>query len=160
MYQILTDSCCDLPYEVLEENNVDFISMYVSIDGTEFADDLGRNFKIDDFYQRIKDGAMPTTSQVNVGRYVEFFRGYAEKNIPVLYICFTSGMSGSYQSAMQAVELLKEDLPDAEVYVVDSLAASGGEGLMVYEAALKQQAGMSLADLHHWLEENKLTYHH
>ena len=70
MYQILTDSCCDLPYEVLEENNVDFISMYVSIDGTEFADDLGRNFKIDYFYQRIKDGAMPTTSQVNVGRYV------------------------------------------------------------------------------------------
>lgn len=81
MYQILTDSCCDVPYEILEENNVDFISMYVSIDGTEFADDLGRSFKIDDFYQRIKDGAMPTTSQVNVGRYVEFFRGYAEKNI-------------------------------------------------------------------------------
>lgn len=160
MYQILTDSCCDVPYELLDENNVDFISMYVTIDGTEFADDLGRSFKIDDFYQQIKDGAMPTTSQVNVGRYVEFFRSYAEKNIAILYICFSSGMSGSYQSAIQAVELLKEDLPEAEVYVVDSLAASGGEGLMVYEAAKKQQAGIPLEELYHWLEENKLTYHH
>ncbi|MDT2822538.1 DegV family protein [Enterococcus devriesei] len=160
MYQILTDSCCDLPYTLLEEIKVDFISMYVEVNGTEMADDLGRNFKIDEFYQKIKDGAMPTTSQVNVGRYVEFFRSYAEKNIPVLYICFSSGLSGSYQSAMQAVEILKEDLPEAEVLVVDSLAASGGEGLMVYEAAQKQQAGMSLQELYEWLEENKLTYHH
>ena len=160
MYQILTDSCCDVPYTLLEENHVDFISMYVTVDGEEIADDLGRNFKIEDFYQKIKEGAMPTTSQVNVGRYVEFFREYAEKNIPILYICFSSGMSGSYQSALQAVDILKEELPDAEVYVVDSLAASGGEGLMVYEAAQKQQAGMSLLDLYHWLEENKLTYHH
>lgn len=160
MYQILTDSCCDLPYTLLEEIKVDFISMYVEVNGTEMADDLGHNFKIDEFYQKIKDGAMPTTSQVNVGRYVEFFRSYAEKNIPVLYICFSSGLSGSYQSAMQAVEILKEDLPEAEVLVVDSLAASGGEGLMVYEAAQKQQAGMSLQELYEWLEENKLTYHH
>ena len=160
MYQILTDSCCDVPYALLEENNVDFISMYVTVEGNEIADDLGRNFKIDDFYQKIKEGAMPTTSQVNVGRYVEFFRSYAEKNIPILYICFSSGMSGSYQSALQAVEILKEDLPDAEVYIVDSLAASGGEGLMVYEATQKQQAGMSLNALYNWLEENKLTYHH
>ncbi|MDT2828629.1 MAG: DegV family protein [Enterococcus viikkiensis] len=160
MYQILTDSCCDLPYTLLDEIKVDFISMYVEVNGTEMADDLGRNFKIDEFYQKIKDGAMPTTSQVNVGRYVEFFRSYAEKKIPVLYICFSSGLSGSYHSAMQAVEILKEDLPEAEVLVVDSLAASGGEGLMVYEAAQKQQAGMSLQELYEWLEENKLTYHH
>ena len=66
MYQILTDSCCDVPYALLEENNVDFISMYVTVEGNEIADDLGRNFKIDDFYQKIKEGAMPTTSQVNV----------------------------------------------------------------------------------------------
>lgn len=160
MYQILTDSCCDLPYTLLEEIKVDFISMYVAVNGTEMADDLGRNFKIEEFYQQIKDGAMPTTSQVNVGRYVEFFRSYAEKNIPILYICFSSGLSGSYQSALQAVEILKEDLPEAEVLVVDSLAASGGEGLMVFEAAQKQQAGMSLQELHEWLEANKLTYHH
>ncbi len=160
MYQILTDSCCDLPYTLLDEIKVDFISMYVEVNGTEMADDLGRNFKIDEFYQKIKDGAMPTTSQVNVGRYVEFFRSYAEKKIPILYICFSSGLSGSYHSAMQAVEILKEDLPEAEVLVVDSLAASGGEGLMVYEAAQKQQAGMSLQELYEWLEENKLTYHH
>lgn len=160
MYQILTDSCCDIPYQVLIENQVDFISMHVDIAGKELVDDLGKNFKIADFYEEIRNGAMPTTSQVNVGRYVEFFKHYAQQNISVLYICFSSGMSGSYQSAVQAVEIVKEELKDAEIYVFDSLAASGGEGLMVYEAAKRQQAGMSLADQLTWLEENRLHYHH
>ena len=99
MYQILTDSCCDVPYTLLEGLNVDFISMYIDIDGQEIADDLGESFDINAFYQEIAEGALPTTSQVNVGRYIEFFKQYAEKNIPVLYICFSSGLSGSYQSS-------------------------------------------------------------
>lgn len=160
MYQILTDSCCDIPYQVLKENQVDFISMHVDVAGKELVDDLGKDFVIDDFYEEIKQGAMPTTSQVNVGRYVEFFKLYASQQVPVLYICFSSGLSGSYQSAIQAVELVKEELPEAQIHVFDSLAASGGEGLMVYEAAKRQQAGMSLADQLTWLEENRLTYQH
>lgn len=160
MYQILTDSCCDVPYKLLKDLNVDFISMYIDIDGQEIADDLGESFDINAFYQEIAEGALPTTSQVNVGRYIEFFKQYAEKNIPVLYICFSSGLSGSYQSALQAVEIVKEDFPDAEIHVFDSLAASGGEGLMVYEAVHKQQAGISLTELLDWLEENRLTYQH
>lgn len=160
MYQILTDSCCDIPYQVLKENQVDFISMHVDVAGKELVDDLGKDFVIDDFYEEIKQGAMPTTSQVNVGRYVEFFKQYASQQVPVLYICFSSGLSGSYQSAIQAVELVKEELPEAQIHVFDSLAASGGEGLMVYEAAKRQQAGMSLADQLTWLEENRLTYQH
>lgn len=160
MYQLLTDSCCDIPYQILQENHVDFISMYVNINGQEFADDLGETFKIADFYQEIKNGAMPTTSQVNVGRYVEFFRKYAEAKTPVLYLCFTSGMSGSYQSALQAVAILKEEIPEAEIHVFDTLAASGGQGLMVYEAAQKQQAGVSLPELLAWLTDNHLNYQH
>lgn len=160
MYQLLTDSCCDIPYEILNEHHVDFISMYVSINGEEFADDLGKTFKIQDFYEEIRNGAMPTTSQVNVGRYVEFFKKYAEMKMPILYLCFTSGMSGSYQSALQAVEIVKEDFPEAEIHVFDTLAASGGQGLMVYEAAQKKQAGMALADLLSWLKENRLRYQH
>lgn len=160
MYQILTDSCCDIPYQVLKENQVDFISMHVDVAGKELVDDLGKDFVIDDFYEEIKQGAMPTTSQVNVGRYVEFFKQYASQQVSVLYICFSSGLSGSYQSAIQAVELVKEELPEAQIHVFDSLAASGGEGLMVYEAAKRQQAGMSLADQLTWLEENRLTYQH
>lgn len=160
MYQILTDSCCDVPYTLLKGLNVDFISMYIDIDGQEIADDLGESFDINAFYQEIAEGALPTTSQVNVGRYIEFFKQYAEKNIPVLYICFSSGLSGSYQSALQAVEIVKEDFPAAEIHVFDSLAASGGEGLMVYEAAHKQQAGVPLSELLAWLEENRLTYQH
>ncbi|MBO1306383.1 DegV family protein [Enterococcus sp. 669A] len=160
MYQILTDSCCDVPYQVLKELSVDFISMFINVNGQELVDDLGEHFDINGFYQEIAEGALPTTSQVNVGRYTEFFTQYAAKDIPILYICFSSGLSGSYQSALQAVEIVKEDFPQAEIHVFDSLAASGGEGLMVYEAAKMQQAGMALADLLEWLEANRLTYQH
>ncbi|MGM0214326.1 DegV family protein [Enterococcus sp. AZ109] len=160
MYQILTDSCCDVPYQLLKELSVDFISMFIDVNGQEMVDDLGEHFDIHAFYQEIAEGALPTTSQVNVGRYTEFFKQYAAKDIPILYICFSSGLSGSYQSALQAVELVKEDYPQAEIHVFDSLAASGGEGLMVYEAVQKQQAGVPLSDLLEWLETNRLTYQH
>ncbi|GCF92406.1 hypothetical protein NRIC_02970 [Enterococcus florum] len=160
MYQILTDSCCDVPYTLLNELNVDFISMYIDINGQEMVDDLGKDFDISAFYKKIEEGAMPTTSQVNVGRYVEFFKKYADQKIPILYICFSSGLSGSYQSAVQAVEILREDVPDTEIHVFDSLAASGGEGLMVYEAAQKQKEGASLEELLKWLQTNRLTYQH
>jgi DegV family protein with EDD domain len=159
-YQILTDSCCDVPYDLLEEYNIPFISMRVTLDGEELTDDLGKTFDVNKFYQKIKAGAMPTTSQVNVGRYLEFFRPYAEKNIPVLYICFSSGLSGSYSSAVQAVQMLAEDFPKAEIHVFDSKSACSGEGLIVYEAAVRQNDGMSLDDQVEWLEENQLTYQH
>lgn len=158
MYKILTDSCCDVPYELLKELDVDFISMYVDLDGEILKDDGGETFDTDRFYQKLKSGAIPTTSQVNIGQYVKFFQTYVDQQIPVLYICFSSGLSGSYQSAMQAVEIIKEDHPDAEIHVFDSKAASAGEGLMVYEAAQRKAAGATLVEQMAWLTENVLTY--
>lgn len=157
MYQIVTDSCCDVPYQLLEEKEVAFIPMIVNINGQEFLDDLGETFDYEQFLQSLRDKQQPTTSQINVGRYIEFFKPYCEKNEPVLYLCFTSGMSGSYNSALQAVDILKEDYPEADVQVVDTLAASMGEGFIVLEAAKRKLAGASMAEVIQWVNENKLN---
>ncbi|MGM0219005.1 DegV family protein [Enterococcus sp. AZ126] len=158
-FKLMTDSCCDLPYTYLEANDVDFISMTIQLNGKELVDDLGKTFDYDWFLQEIKKGGMPTTSQVNVGRYIEFFKPFVEKKIPILYLAFSSGLSGSYQSAMQAVDILKEEYKDAEIFVIDTKAASLGEGLLVSEVIQLKDNGHSLEDVLLWLSENKMTVH-
>lgn len=156
MYQIVTDSCCDLPYQVLEEINVDFLSMKIQLNGEELIDDLGKTFDYEKYMNELKGEAMPTTSQINVGGYLEFFRSYVEKKIPVLYVAFSSSMSGSYSSAMQAVELLKEEYENPEIYVFDTKAASVGEGLLVLAAARLKEEGKPLEEVLEWLNNNYL----
>lgn len=156
MYQIVTDSCCDLPYQVLEEINVDFLLMKIQLNGEELIDDLGKTFDYEKYMNELKGEAMPTTSQINVGGYLEFFRSYVEKKIPVLYVAFSSSMSGSYSSAMQAVELLKEEYENPEIYVFDTKAASVGEGLLVLAAARLKEEGKPLEEVLEWLNNNYL----
>lgn len=152
----MTDSCCDLPYTYLTENDVAFISMTVNLNGRDFIDDAGQSFDYDWFLNEINQGALPTTSQVNVGRYVEFFRPIVERNTPILYLAFSSGLSGSYQSAVQAVAILKEEYPDAQIHVIDTKAASLGQGLLVYEAIQLRNQSKTLTESLLWLEENKI----
>lgn len=159
MYEIVTDSCCDLPYQVLAEAKVEFLSMKLQLNGQELLDDLGETFDYAEYMEQLKNGAMPTTSQINVGRYLEFFRSYAEKGIPVLYVAFSSGMSGSYNSALQAVEMLKEEYKDPQIYVFDTKAASIGEGLLVLEAVRLKKEGKTLEETLEWLEQNYLKVH-
>nr|WP_242589856.1 DegV family protein [Enterococcus sp. DIV0660C] len=156
VYQIVTDSCCDLPYQVLKEINVDFLSMKIQLNGEELIDDLGKTFDYEKYMNELKGEAMPTTSQINVGGYLEFFRSYVEKKIPVLYVAFSSAMSGSYSSAMQAVELLKEEYENPEIYVFDTKAASIGEGLLVLAAARLKEEGKPLEEVLEWLKNNYL----
>ncbi|WP_125711093.1 DegV family protein [Lacticaseibacillus porcinae] len=158
MYQLLTDSACDLPYQTLKDANVDFVSMHVDVDGVDHVDDLGETFKLDQLYAQIGQGVMPTTAQVNVGQFVDFFTPYVEANTPILYLGFSSGLSGTFSSAEQAKQILLEDHPKATIRLVDSLAAANGEGLMVLDAIDQQQAGKSLDELADWLEANRLRY--
>lgn len=97
---------------------------------------------------------------MNVSKYVDFFTPYVKENIPVLYVCFSSGLSGSYQSALLAVEMIKEDYPDAEIHVFDTLAASCGQGLMVLDAVQNKRDGLSLEENISWLEQEKMNYQH
>ena len=158
MYQLLTDSAVDLPYQTLADNQVDFVSMHVDIAGQNYDDDLEHHFDLAHFYQQIANGVMPSTAQINIGQFVEFFKPYVMTKTPLLYLGFSSGLSGTFNSAVQARAILLEDYPDAQIYLVDSLAASCGQGLMLLDAIDKKAAGMSITELTDWLTTNRLRY--
>ena len=156
MYQILTDSECDLPLATLKDSNVDAICFHTKIGAEDIYNDFGQSYDIEEFYQKIQQGIMPTTTQVNIGEYVEFFKPYVEKKTPIVYIGFSGGLSGSLSSAKQAKDILLESFPEATIEIVDTAAASGGEGLLVLQAIRLQKAGKSLQELVEWFNSNKL----
>ncbi|SEK83160.1 EDD domain protein, DegV family [Carnobacterium iners] len=158
-YKIMTDACCDLPLDFVEENGIHVINMTINLNGNEYLDDLGKTFDREAFFQSVKNGEIATTSQINIGTYFETFKYYIENNEPVLYLAFSSGLSGSYNNAMAAVEMLKEEYGLIEVTVVDTLAACLGEGLLIYEAVQLKKMGKSLVEVAQWIEENKLKLH-
>lgn len=158
MYQLLTDSGVDLPYQLLADNHVGFVSMHVDIDGQDYTDDLEHKFDLNHFYQQIDKGVMPSTAQINIGQFVEFFKPYVKKQIPILYLGFSSGLSGTFNNAKNAKKMLVQEYPDAQIFLVDSLAASCGEGLMVLDAIDKKKAGMDITELADWLKKNRLRY--
>lgn len=158
-FQILTDSCCDLPLEIIDQYNLDVISFTITIEGEELIDDLGRTFNKNQFFERLKGGATASTSQINIHTYLEKFKQYVEKGTPLLYLAFSSGLSGSYYSAIQALDLLKEEYDNPQVIIIDTQAACLGEGLLVYEAAKKKAEGASLEEVVSWVEEYKGKLH-
>lgn len=159
MYQLLTDSTVDLPYQRLKDKHVDFVSMNVTIDDQEYADDLGHHFDLKNFYHQIDNGVMPSTAQINIGQFIEFFKPYVQAHTPILYLGFSSGLSGTFNNAQQAKQMLMQTNPEAEIYLVDSLAACCGEGLMLLDAIDKRDAGMPIEQLADWLTANRLYYH-
>lgn len=155
-YQLITDSCCDLPYTFMEEQNIDTVQLTVQMNGKEMTDDMGKTFDLDWFFNELKSGSVATTSQINLGTYMETFEKYVKAGTPVLYIAFSSALSGSYNNAVSAVEALKEEYETVDITIVDTKAASLGEGLLVYEAAKKKAAGASREEVVTWLEEYKM----
>lgn len=156
-------SCCsttDLPLSYFEERDIHFTCFRFQMDGKEYLDDLGQSIPFDEFYRRIAAGAQPTTSQINVQQYVEYFEPFLKAGREVLHIAFSSGLSGSVNSARIAQETLAEKYPDAKLYIVDSLAASSGYGLLVDKAADLRDSGKSAEEVCDYLEQNKLRLHH
>ncbi len=156
-------SCCstaDLSKEHFEKINVSYICFHYEMDGVQYADDLGQSIPFDDFYKRMAEGADTRTSQVNVDEYTEYFRGFLAEGKDVLHISLSSGLSGSYNSARLAAAALKEEFPDRKLYVVDSLGAASGYGLLVNTLAEKRDAGEDIDALYQWAQENRLKMHH
>lgn len=158
-YQLITDSCCDLPLELVERFDLDIVNFTITISGDELIDDMGKTFDKTSFFNRLKEGETASTSQVNVHAYLEKFKKYVDEGKPVVYLGFSSELSGSLNSARQAKQMLEEEYDDVDLTIIDTRAASLGEGLLVYEAALNKEAGMSKEDLVKWVEDNKLNYH-
>lgn len=161
MSYVLT--CCstaDLPKEHFEKRNIPYTCFHFMMDGVEYPDDLGQTIAFDDFYKRIENGAKPTTSQVSPEQFTEFFESFLKEGKDVLHVTLSGGISGTYNSAVTAANGLAEKYPDRKIYVVDSLAASSGYGLLMDMAADRRDEGMDIDGLHAWIENNRLKIHH
>lgn len=156
-------SCCstaDLSEEHFKSRDIHYICFHYELDGKQYPDDLGKSMKLADFYQAMVDGAETKTSQVNAEEYEKYFRGFLEQGKDILHVTLSSGISGSINSAMVAKQTLAEEFPDRKIYVVDSLGASSGYGLLMDRVADMRDSGMSLDDLAKWTEDNRLHLHH
>ncbi len=153
-FDLLVDSCCDLPYTFLEEENIKLVSMVVNLDHKEYVDDLGKTFDQDWFMTQLEEGKMPSTSQINIGTYSEVFKEYIDSETPLLYFAFSSALSGSQQNAYAALSLIEEDNKKVNVKIVDSKAACLGEGLLIKEIIKLRNDGKDLEEVLSWLDEN------
>jgi len=156
-------TCCstaDLSKEYFEQRNIPYVCFHFTMDGVEYFDDLGQSVPFDEFYARIAAGSMPTTSLVNTEQFIAFFEPFLKEGKDILHLTFSSGLSGTYASAILARDELKERYPERQLIVVDSLGASSGYGLMVDTLADMRDNGVSLSDAAAWIEEHKLNMHH
>lgn len=157
---ILTDSSSDLPRDFIDSNNIPFVSLICNYKGQELEDDFGQSLSYRDFYNSIREGEMPSTSQVNVQTYVDKFRSYTNQGFSIIYIGFSSGLSGSVQSAYAAKNLIIEESKNADITIIDSKSASLGQGLLVYYAYALLQSGAEKDAIINWVEDNKLKVNH
>ncbi len=156
-------SCCstaDLAKEHLERRDISYICMHFSLDGVEYLDDLGQSIPFDRFYQAMTDGAETRTSQINIAEFLDYFTKFLEQGRDILHISLSSGISGTYHSAQNAAMIARERFPERKIYVVDSLGASSGYGLIMDTLADLRDDGMDIEDLYHWAEAHKLHLHH
>ena len=159
-YKITVDSTCDLPLSYLQENDIHFFRLKFIMDDKEYPDDMLQSMSAKDFYAKLSEGSMSTTSQVNVTDYTEVMEPMLKKGLDILQISFSSGLSGSFNSAAIAVRELSEKYPKRKILLVDSLAASLGYGLLVDYAVEMKMAGKSIDEVYKWLEDNKLNISH
>ena len=160
-FVIMTDSCCDLPAQLADKLDISILPLSVLIGEESFKNyPDGREIGFKEFYDRIRGGAMPTTSAVSVGDFEDAMRPILAEGRDILCLGFSSGLSTTYQSACIAAEGLKEEFPEADIRVVDTLAASLGQGMLVYLCAQQKQAGKSLEEVWKYAEETKLHIAH
>lgn len=157
---ILIDSCSDLPLEYIKKNDITFFGFFYHLKDQDFKDDFGKSYDYHEFYEAVRAGEMPTTSQVNLQDYVNYFTKYVKKGNPIIYICFSSALSGCFNSANMAKKIVLEKYEDADITVIDSRSASLGEGLLVYYAFEMLKKGCSKDEIITWLEDNKLKMNH
>ncbi len=159
-YEITSCSTSDLSHEYFEKRNIGVTFFHFELGGTEYPDDMGKTIAPKELFRRMLEGEETRTSQVTVGQYTEFFEPYLKNGRDVLHIAFSSGLSGSYNSARLAAEELSAKYPDRKLYVIDSLAASTGHGLVIDKAADLRDEGKSIEEVRDWLEANKKRAHH
>ena len=156
-------SCCspaDLSREHFEARDIHYICFHYFLDGVEYPDDLGQSVPYDEFYARMAAGADTRTSQISISEYVDYFSGFMKQGLDVVHVCLSSGISGTINSAQNAALIVRERFPERKIFIIDSLAASGGYGLLMDAAADRRDEGLSAEDCAKWIEDNRLKLHH
>lgn len=156
-------SCCstaDLTKEHFESRDIKYVCFHYMLDGKDYSDDLGQSMPFEEFYKKMAEGAETKTSQVNVAEYVDFFTPFLKEGKDILHVTLSSGISGTINSARNAAAILADEYPERRIYIVDSLGASSGYGLLMDTLADKRDEGMSIDEAHDWIEANKLHLHH
>ena len=158
-YQIITDSCCDFTQQQYQELGVTCAPLSVLYNGVNH-DNFTDPADVKAFYEELRSGVMATTSAVNPDGWAALMEDALQAGRDVLVLAFSSGLSTTYQSAVIAAKDLRETYPDRKILVVDTLCAALGQGLLVWYACKKRDEGLSIDELHSWVEDNKLHICH
>ena len=160
-YVIITDSGCDLPTTMVEDLGIKVVPMGLTIDGQTYRHFHDyRELSSEKFYELIRSGKIGTTSCVSIGDVESAMEESLRNGQDVLYLSFSSGMSGAYQASMAAAADMREKYPDANIVVVDTLCGCIGLGMIVYLAVLKKREGWSLDQVATYVESTKLNICH
>ncbi len=157
--RIVVDTCADLTPEIAASLDVDILGFPYILDGVEHTDDIWTSITPQEFYDQIRAGVKASTSAISIGRYLEYFTQCAEEGTPTVYLCFTSALSSSYDSAVTAAEQVRAQYPDFELYVVDNALPCACGELLALEAVRQRAAGLNAQQLAAWADEAK-TYVH
>lgn len=160
-YVIVSDATFDLPYDIIKEYDIKVIPMGFHIDNVEYShypDE--RELSIEEFYSKLKAGAVSQTTQITPSIYMDFMGEILKEGLDILYIAFSSGLSGTYNTSQIVLRELQEEYPDRKIYTIDSRCASIGEGILVLNAAQMKRKGLSIDELREWVEQNKLRARH
>ena len=159
MFRLICDVCADIPVSVAEERNIILMPMSLTVNGDERVY-KAQKFDAKAFYDGMRQGDICSTSQVPAEVFKEFFRPILANGDDILFICLSSGLSGSYNNSLMAAEELKSEFPERKVITIDSLAASMGEGLLTLRVAKLRDEGKSIEECVQWAEENKHNVMH
>ncbi len=152
-YLLATDSCCDLPASLATELDLIVLEFPFTLDGEQHFDDLGVSMPASEFYAAMRAGSAPTTAQVPMPEYLKAFGSAAEQGVPILFLSFSSALSGTFQSALLARDTVLAEHPGADIRVIDTLSASVAQGWIVIEAARRRLAGATVDELEAWVHE-------
>ena len=153
---VCTDSGCDLSIHVLQEHGIVPIRLKYEIDGQIFEDTmLPEDCHV--FYEKMRGGAVPKTSQLNIADFMDFWRPLLAQQRPIIHISLGSGVSGTWHNGCLAAEELKREFPDSEIHVIDSTLCSVGYGMLALKAAELRDKGASAGECVDWLEANKAS---
>lgn len=156
-------SCCstvDLNPEWMKKRDLRYVCFKYTLDGVEYPDDMGVSMPSEELFRRMSAGAQTKTSQIGVEEYISHFEGMLRDGMDILHVTLSTGLTGTYNSACVAREELQEKYPERKIYIVDSLGASSGYGLIMETLADMRDAGKSIDELREWVEANRLRMHH